>query len=56
MYGSWDMVHNKWTDGWKKWHIEGAAPPKNPDLTKTYPASIMSEGKVDHVEVTWKKL
>ena len=30
---SWDMVCNRWTDGWtdgqKKWHIERGAPPKN---------------------------
>ena len=29
MYGSWDMVRNRWTDGWKKWHTEVDAPPKN---------------------------
>ena len=29
MYGSWDMVHNRWTDRVKKWHIEVGAPPKN---------------------------
>ena len=28
MYSSWDMVHNRWMDQWKKWHIEVAAPPK----------------------------
>ena len=27
MYGSWDMVHNRWTDRRKKWHIEVGAPP-----------------------------
>ena len=29
MYGSWDMVCNRQTDGWKKWHIEVGAQPKN---------------------------
>ena len=37
MYGSWDMVCDTQTDrgteggtyGWKKWHIEVGAPPKN---------------------------
>ena len=36
MYGSWDMLHERWmdrptigwTDGWKKWHIEVGALPK----------------------------
>ena len=29
MYSSWDMVRDRRTDGWKKWHIEVGAPPKN---------------------------
>ena len=29
MYSSWDMVRDRQTDGWKKWHIEVGAPPKN---------------------------
>ena len=28
-YGSWDMVHNGWTDGRKKQHIEVGAQCKN---------------------------
>ena len=35
MYGSWDMVYNRWTDGetdrtdgQKKWHIAVGTPPK----------------------------
>ena len=30
MYGSWDMVDDRWTDGQMdgKWHIEVGAPPK----------------------------
>ena len=32
MYGSWDMVRDRWTDrrtdGQKKWRIEVGAPPK----------------------------
>ena len=28
MYGSWDIVHDRQTDGWKKWHIEVGAQPK----------------------------
>ena len=29
MYGSWDMVRDRWTEGLKKRHIEAGAPPKN---------------------------
>ena len=29
MCDSWDMVHNEWMNGQKKWHIEVGAPPKN---------------------------
>ena len=25
MYGSWVMVHEGWTDKWKKWHIRAAS-------------------------------
>ena len=28
MYGSWDMVRDRHTDGRKKWHIEVGTPPK----------------------------
>ena len=28
MYGSWDMVRNRRTDGQKKWNIEVGAPPR----------------------------
>ena len=35
VYGSWDILRNRrtdgQTDGWKKWHIEVGAPPKNID-------------------------
>ena len=37
MYGSWVMLCDRWTDGqidgWKKWHIEVGAPPKNKHLS-----------------------
>ena len=29
MYSSWDMLCDRWTDRWKKWHIEVDAPPKS---------------------------
>ena len=33
MYGSWDMLCDRWTDRqtnvWKKWNIEVGSPPKN---------------------------
>ena len=29
VYGSWDMLRDRRTDGRKKWHIEVGAPPKN---------------------------
>ena len=30
MYSCWDMVHDRQTGRWKKWHIEVGTPPKNP--------------------------
>ena len=32
MYSFWDLVHDRWTDRQKKWHIEVGAPPKNKSL------------------------
>ena len=29
IYGSWDMLCDRWTDGRKKSHIEVGVPPKN---------------------------
>ena len=28
-HSSWDMLHDRWMDGQKKWHVEVGAPPKN---------------------------
>ena len=45
MYGSWDMVRNRrtdrWTDGWKKWHIGVGVPHlKNGESWKNLHTSV----------------
>ena len=44
MYGSWDMVRDRRTDGQKKWHIEVGAPPKKNNISNRV-----------HPSLGWKK-
>ena len=47
MYGSWDMVCDRWmdgqTDGWKRWHIEAGAHPKNKQKNKPIKIKILTK-------------
>ena len=37
MYGSWDMVHNRWMDEQiTKWHLEMGAPPKKTKILQWF--------------------
>ena len=55
MYGSWDMVRNRLTDGQKKWNIEVGAPPKKTKF-RTECSSLWDEKKRPVNQILLSKL